>query len=64
MYDRVLGDQRAIVAFNVSDAPQEVSVAAEGSYRLAFPAGGTATVADGKLKAQLPAESARVWIRE
>ena len=29
-YERVLGDQRAIVAFNVSDAPQEISLAADG----------------------------------
>ena len=33
VYDRVLGNQRAIVAFNVSAAPQEISVAAQGRYR-------------------------------
>ncbi|MEP7227076.1 MAG: DUF3459 domain-containing protein, partial [Gemmatimonadales bacterium] len=63
-YDRVLGDQRAIVAFNNSDATQEIAVAADGRYRVAFPAGGMATVARGTLKAQLPARTARVWIRE
>jgi glycosidase len=63
-YERVLDQQRAIVAFNVSDAPQELSVTADGSYRAAFPAGGTATAADGRLAAELPAKSARVWIRE
>jgi cyclomaltodextrinase / maltogenic alpha-amylase / neopullulanase len=64
VYDRVLGGQRAMVAFNVSDVPQEVSIAADGGYRVAFPAGGVVTVADGQLKAELPAKSARVWIRE
>ncbi len=63
-YDRVLGDQRAIVAFNVSDEPLGLSLAADGRYRLAFPAGGAATVADGTLRAQLPPRTARVWIRE
>jgi cyclomaltodextrinase / maltogenic alpha-amylase / neopullulanase len=63
-YERVLGDQRAVVAFNVANAPLEISIAANGRYRLAFPAGGAATVADGRLEAQLPAKSARVWIRE
>jgi glycosidase len=63
-YDRVLGRQRAIVAFNVSDTPHQVSVAADGRYRVAFPAGGMATVTDGKLKAQLAPRSVRVWIRE
>jgi cyclomaltodextrinase / maltogenic alpha-amylase / neopullulanase len=64
VYDRVLGDQRAVVAFNVSDAPLEISVAADGTYRLAFPAGAPAAMADGKLQAKLPAKSARVWVRE
>jgi glycosidase len=63
-YERVLGDQRAIVAFNVSDAPLEVSIAADGRYRLAFPAGEAVTVSDGTLRAQLPPRAARIWIRE
>ncbi|HYF38183.1 MAG TPA: glycoside hydrolase family 13 protein, partial [Gemmatimonadales bacterium] len=63
VYDRVLGDQRAIIAFNVSDKPQSMSVAADGSYRLAFPARGSVTAAGGELKAELPAGAARVWIR-
>lgn len=63
-YERVLGDQRAIVAINASEAPGEVSLAAEGTYRQAFPAGGTVTTVNGKLTARLPARSARVWIRE
>jgi hypothetical protein len=64
VYDRVLGDQRAIVAFNVSDAPQEVSVEVEGSFRAAYPVGDRSTVADGKVGAGLPAKAARIWIRE
>jgi glycosidase len=64
VYDRVLDDKRAIVAFNVSDAPQAVSVAVEGRYRVAFPAAEATNVAGDKLHATLPAKSARVWIRE
>ena len=64
VYDRLLGDQRAIVAFNVSEAPREVSVPAEGRYRLAFPKGGAIRASDGRLDAQVPPRSARVWIRE
>jgi glycosidase len=63
-YERVLGDQRAIVAFNVSDAPLEFSVTADGRYRVAFPAGEAVTATGGTLKAQLPPRAARVWIRE
>jgi glycosidase len=62
-YDRVLGDQRAIVAFNASDGPQRLAVPAEGSYRLAYPAGGAVQPTSGELKAQLPPRAARVWIR-
>ena len=63
-YERVLGDQRAIVAFNVSDAPLEFSVAADGRFRVAFPARAAATIPDGMLRAQLPPRGARIWIRE
>jgi glycosidase len=65
VYDRVLGDQRALVAFNVSDAPQELSLAAPvGRYRLAFPAGVAVNVSDGTLRAELLPRTAKVWIRE
>jgi glycosidase len=64
VYDRVLGHKRAIVAFNVSDAPQQVSVAVEGSYRTAFPAARAPSMEGGKLHAKLSAKSAWVWIRE
>ena len=64
VYDRVLGDRRAIIAFNVSDVPHEVSVGVEGSFRGAYPVSGRASIADGKLRAQLPAKAVRIWIRE
>lgn len=62
-YERGLGEQRAIVAFNVSDAPVEVSLSAVGRYRLAFPSEGAATVTRDTLRAQLPPRVARVWMR-
>jgi len=63
-YERVLGDQRAVIAFNTSNAPHEVSLAADGRYRVAFPGGGAVTVADGALRAQLQPRTATVWLRE
>jgi glycosidase len=63
-YERVLGNQRAIIAFNASDASHEVVLAADGTWRLAWPAGGTVAAVGGKLVAELPARTARVWIRE
>jgi len=63
-YERVLGEERAIVAFNVSDVTHEVRLAAEGRYRAAYPAGRTLTAVAGTLRADIPARSARVWIRE
>jgi glycosidase len=64
VYDRALGDQRAIVAFNASDAPHTVAVPADGRYRLAYPAGDTLTARGGTLRAELPPRAAKVWIRE
>jgi cyclomaltodextrinase len=63
-YERVLGNQRAIVVFNVSHSPRDISITADGRYRLAFLVGGGVTVADGTLGAQVPPRSGRVWIRE
>jgi cyclomaltodextrinase len=63
-YDRVLGDQRAVVAFNVSDAPVDLSLQADGRYRVAFPAGEAVTATGSTLNARLPPRAARVWIRE
>lgn len=64
VYERVLGDRRAIVAFNASAEPHEVSVAAEGTYRAAYPAGGVVTAAAGALRAVLPPRAAKVWVRD
>jgi cyclomaltodextrinase len=55
VYERVWGEQRAIVAFNVSDAPQKVAVPDSG-YPVAYPAGADAD-------APVPAREGRVWIR-
>ena len=63
-YERALGTERAIVAFNASDAPQDITLRADGAWRPVFPAGEAVTTADGTLKARLPARSALVWIRE
>ncbi|HET8622347.1 MAG TPA: glycoside hydrolase family 13 protein [Gemmatimonadales bacterium] len=63
VYERVLGDQRAIVAFNVSDSVQQVSVKAEGRYRVAYPPGDGASAGVGLDSVRLPARAARVWVR-
>ena len=64
-YERVLGDQRAIVTFNASDEPHEVSVAAAGGrYRVAYPRGVAPAAVTGTLTARLGPRTARVWIRE
>ena len=55
VYERAWGEQRAIVAFNVSEAPQKVTVPDSG-YPVAYPAGADAA-------APLPAREGRVWIR-
>jgi glycosidase len=63
-YARELGDQRVVIAFNVSDAPQEISFPAQGVYRAAFPAGDPVTATGGMLRAALPPRTAWVWVRE
>ena len=63
-YERVLGEQRAIVAFNASAAPHTLSVAATGNYRLVYPTSGGVTAANTALSVELPPRAARVWIRE
>ncbi len=62
MYERALGNQRAVVGFNASDREREVSV--EGEYRVAYPAGGAASGVGGKLSARIPAGGAVVWVRD
>jgi glycosidase len=64
VYERVLGDQRAIVAFNVSDAPHQADLATEGHFRQVWPAGRAADAVNGSLRVTLPPRSARVWISE
>ncbi len=63
-YERVLGEQRAIVAFNASAEPHTLSVAATGNYRLVYPTSGGVTAANTALRVELPPRAARVWIRE
>jgi glycosidase len=64
-YERVLGDQRAIVVFNASDDPHEIAVAAEdGRYRVAYPGRDGSVTVTGTLSARLGPLAAGVWIRE
>jgi glycosidase len=64
-YERVLDDERAMIAFNISDGPRAFAVEAQdGAYRAAFPRGDVVNVADGTLLAELPPRTATVWIRE
>jgi glycosidase len=63
-YERVLGDQRAVVVFNASNADQELSLTVDDSYRVAYPAGDAGSVTAGRGRFRLPAQTARVWVRE
>jgi cyclomaltodextrinase / maltogenic alpha-amylase / neopullulanase len=63
-YERVLDGQRAVMAFNVSDRPQELALEAEGRYREAFPGEGEVILSAGALKVRLEPRSAKVWIAE
>jgi hypothetical protein len=63
-YERVLDDERAIVAFNASDTPHDIVIPADGGYRLVYPVEGDVAVTDGTLGAHLPARSARVWVQD
>lgn len=63
-YERVLGDERAVVAFNASDEAATVTLQVpDGTYRRAFPAGDAVIVAGAGLVAELPPLSAAVWVR-
>ncbi len=57
-YERALGDRRAVVAFNASDAERSLAVDLDG-YENAFP--GTVTAGEGGLT--LAPRTAQVWIR-
>jgi glycosidase len=61
-YERVLGDQRMIIAFNISKSAQAISIPHRGRYRLLYPGRGGAVTATGVLRAVLPPRSARVWM--
>ncbi len=63
IYQRSLGDQRAVVGFNVSERPREITLPVDGAYRLVFPASG-ATTGPAPVTSVLPPRSARVWIRQ
>lgn len=64
-YDRELGPERAIVAFNTSDRAATVTLPAAGRWRLAWPMEGAAPSAGAEsITAELPPRSARVWVRE
>ena len=63
-YERTLGDQRAVVAFNVSDQPRDVAMEARGNYRKAYPGSGETISTDGELRIRLAPGSAQVWIAE
>jgi len=64
-YERVLGEQHAIVAFNTSDRAETITVRADnGTYRLAFPHGPNLAVTDGALTARLAPRAASIWIRD
>jgi cyclomaltodextrinase len=63
-YERVLGEERAVVAFNVSEAPADLTLPATGRYRRVFPAGGDAVEVGGTLRVGLPPQAVAVWVRE
>ena len=64
-YERALGDQRAIVAFNVSGEVQTMTVEVmDGAYRAAFPSGDAVAAGNGSMTVELAPGTATVWIRE
>ena len=64
LYERTLGTQRAVIAFNVADSAQELSVPATGTYRAVYPMDTVEVRADGRLAMRLPARSAVVWMSQ
>lgn len=63
-YERVLSDERAVVAFNTSNQPQTLAVDVEnGTHEAVYPGGATVDVTNGSLTVQLRPGAAAVWIR-
>jgi len=64
-YQRVLGDERAVVAFNASEEAATVTLdVLPGRYRRAYPAGDAVEPGGGGLELALGPLTAQVWIRE
>jgi glycosidase len=63
VYDRVLGNDRAVVGFNASDVQQQIPLEADGDYRLVYPDVGDPS-ATARHRVTLPPRSASVWIRQ
>ena len=63
-YERALGEERALVAFNTSDESVTLALeAANGAWRPAFPRADAVEVTDGSLTVTLPSRSAAAWVR-
>jgi cyclomaltodextrinase len=64
-YERVLDDERAVVAFNTSDRPQTVALeVADGTYLAVYPGRAALNVPAGSLRTELPPRTAVVWMRD
>jgi cyclomaltodextrinase len=64
VYERVLGEGRALVVFNASDDTATVTLPVEeGRYRAAYPIDETREVTGDSLRLDLAPLSAQVWIR-
>jgi glycosidase len=62
-YQRGLGDERAIVAFNIADEMREIEVEADGAWVEAFPETDYVRTTNGSLTLDLPPFAATVWLR-
>ena len=63
-YERALGGEQAIVAFNASEQSVNLAVPASGSFRALWPVEGQAVTSGDSLRVRLPAHGAGVWLRE
>jgi hypothetical protein len=62
-YERRLGREHAVVAFNASDVPRKLSLPVDGRYRQAYPAG-MATAPQDTLHITLEPRRAAVFVRD